>query len=135
MGEAFFVFAFLQQHEWLSYAGATTLEALMKRIVLTALYSATLAACTFPLQQRAATSSAPVEGASAPSHDQQCSQLRADIASAQHNQRTVAPGTSTPIIAAASEGKEDQKIHALQERFTQLGCVGNPARASSSPTH
>lgn len=70
-----------------------------------------------------------------PSHDQQCSALRADIASAQHNQRTTAPATSSAIIAAASEGKEDQRIRALQERYAGLGCAGSMMLESSSPTH
>jgi hypothetical protein len=107
----------------------------MKTIFAAALLCLPIAACTFALGRRAAT--APVSTAAATaapaSHDQLCSQLRADIGSSQHNQRTAPPGSNAPIIAAASEGKEDQKIEALQRRYSEMGCVGNPS-TSGSPT-
>ena len=66
-------------------------------------------------------------------HDQLCSQLRADIASGQHNQRAAVPATQTSIIAAASEGKEDQKIEALQKRYAELGCVSGAQPEGTAP--
>lgn len=90
--------------------------------------------CTFYLGRAAASREpATVTGTEAatptrpPSHDQQCSELRADIASSQHNQRSAAPTSQAPIIAAASAGKEDQRIEALQKRYAELGCVSAAA--------
>ncbi len=96
--------------------------------------------CTFFMGRTVAPApAAGAEASTAPaakaSHDQQCSQLRADIGSSEHNQRTVTPTTNAPIIAAASEGKEDQKINALRQRYAQMGCVGNAPPNGSSPTH
>jgi hypothetical protein len=92
--------------------------------------------CTFMLGRTAADRAATTPGADEPataaaakrpSHGQQCSQLRADIASSQHNQRDAQPATQSPIIAAASTGKEDQRIEALQKRYSELGCTGGAA--------
>ena len=95
--------------------------------------------CTFFIGRSVATSpagrsEAPATPAAKASHDQLCSELRADIASSQHNQRSAAPASNTAIIAAASEGKEDQKIEALRKRYAQMGCVGNPQPAGDAAT-
>jgi hypothetical protein len=112
----------------------------MKAIIFSIWSTLLLAGCysmsNHPATESSTTVPAPTkETAPSPSHDQQCSALRADIASAQHNQRTMAPATAAPIIAAASEGKEDQRIRALQERYAGLGCTGSMTLESSSPTH
>jgi hypothetical protein len=72
-----------------------------------------------------ASPTAAAKPAAAADHDQLCSQLRADIASSQHNQRAATPSTQAPIIAAATEGKQDQRIEAMQKRYDEMGCVGN----------
>lgn len=94
--------------------------------------------CTFALGRSAAqragsvapaeatTGAAVTKAAAKPDHERQCSQLRADIASSQHNQRASTPASNSPIIAAASTAKEDQRIEALQKRYAELGCVGTP---------
>ena len=112
----------------------------MKRFFYTVWTAQLLAGCysmpNHPVTQSSTTVAAPTgETPPSASRDQQCSALRADIASALHNQRTMAPATAAPIIAAASEGKEDQRIRALQERYAGLGCAGGVALESSSPTH
>ena len=112
----------------------------MRAIIYSAWTTVLLAGCYAMPQHHVTASSSTVQAATteappSPSHDQQCSALRADIASAQHNQRTLAPATTAPIIAAASEGKEDQRIKALQERYAALGCGGSTTLESSSPTH
>jgi hypothetical protein len=74
------------------------------------------AGCTFFMGRTVATSAGAGAAPAAPaaatnvSHEQLCSQLRADIASGQHNQRSAPPASNTSIIAAASEGKVDQKV-------------------------
>ena len=114
----------------------------MKTIAVVSLACLLSTGCTFFMGRAAAPAPAPAASTEAPagpaaraSHDQLCSQLRADIGSSEHNQRTVAPTTNTPIIAAASEGKEDQKISALRQRYAELGCVGNAPSDGNSPTH
>lgn len=109
----------------------------MKSILIVAAACVTLTGCSVMRGDRtpAAAATAPGEAAAAPGHAEACSQLRADIASSEHNQRTVAPATSAPIIAAASEGKTDQRIEALRQRYAELGCVGTPPPTSGSPTH
>lgn len=107
----------------------------MKHTAVAALACIALTACTLGLDRRDTESSTPVAGSSPPTHEQQCSALRADIASAEHNQRTIPPGSNAPIIAAASEAKEDRRIQALKDRYAQLGCAGIPVPASGSPTH
>jgi hypothetical protein len=115
-------------------------ESRMKTIAVASLACLVSTGCTFFMGRTVATvPTSSTEASAAPaaklSHDRLCSQLRADISSGQHNQRTTAPATNTPIIAAASEGKEDQKIEALRQRYSDMGCVGTPPPASSSPTH
>lgn len=112
----------------------------MKPIVYTTIATLLLGGCYAVTSHRSSESSATSSETNttmqaSPSHDQQCSALRADIASAQHNQRTVAPGTTAPIIAAASEGKEDQRIEALRQQYAALGCTDGSSPESSSPTH
>ena len=103
----------------------------MTRALLPLLVLLGVAGCTFMLGRTAADRAVTSPGtdelataaaAKAPSHAQQCSQLRADIASSQHNQRSAQPASQSPIIAAASTGKEDQRIEALQQRYADLGC-------------
>jgi hypothetical protein len=87
--------------------------------------------CTFYLGRAAADRTQTVaseEPAGKPAeHEQQCSSLRADISSSEHNQRASAPASNSPIIAAASVAKEDQRIEALRQRYAELGCVGKAA--------
>jgi hypothetical protein len=116
------------------------MENRMKTLAVATLACALTAGCTFFMGRSVAPApavkaEAPASPAAKVSHDQLCSQLRADIASSEHNQRTVAPSTNTPIIAAASEGKEDQKINALRQRYADLGCVGAAPADGNSPTH
>lgn len=87
--------------------------------------------CSFQLPGRA-PSSGDTESISATGELQagdqaaECSRLRADIASARHNQRNAPPTSNSPIIAAARAGKADQLIEEMQQRFDRLGCAKNP---------
>jgi hypothetical protein len=93
--------------------------------------------CSFQLGGRA-TSDGDADATSVTAQRQpadqatECSRLRADIASAQHNQRNAPPTSNSPIIAAASAGKADLRVEELQQRFDRLGCVKNPSATDAA---
>jgi len=93
--------------------------------------------CSFQLGRHAASdgdagsTSVPVPRQSA-NQAAECGRLRADIASAQHNQRNAPPTSNSSIIAAASAGKADRHIEEMQQRLERLGCVRNPSAADAA---
>lgn len=90
-----------------------------------------MASCTFALLKPAPTAAPPADAADL---NRECSSLRADIASGQHQQRNAPPTSSSPVIAEAAGAKADQKIEALKERYTSLGCaVTAPEPSATKP--
>ena len=94
--------------------------------------AALMASCSFVLFKP--TTPAAAAPADAADLNRECSSLRADIASGQHQQRNAPPTSSSPVIAEAAGAKADQKIEALKERYTSLGCaVTAPEPSATKP--
>jgi hypothetical protein len=103
-----------------------------KNLLLLLVAAALMASCTFELFKPPAPAAAPP--ADAADLNRECSSLRADIASGQHQQRNAPPTSSSPVIAEAAGAKADQKIEALKERYTSLGCaVTAPEPSATKP--
>jgi hypothetical protein len=74
------------------------------------------------------------EAAQSPSLGQECSSLRADIASARYKQQTLPPTSTSPIIADAATAKTDQRIDAMRQRYDSLECSKiAPAKLQADP--
>jgi hypothetical protein len=92
--------------------------------------TAILGGCVMP--QLAHQSPAPAPPVSAGSLSQECSNLRADIASARYRQRTAPATSNAPVIADAATAKAEQGIDALRQRYESLGCAKTaPANTSA----
>jgi hypothetical protein len=82
---------------------------------------AVMAGCV--MSQRAHEAPAPTSPVSAAARSQECSNLRADIASARYRQRSQPPTSNAPVIADAANAKTEQGIDAMSQRYESLGCA------------
>ncbi|MFI4913596.1 MAG: hypothetical protein ACHQAR_00150 [Steroidobacterales bacterium] len=80
-----------------------------------------VAACAW-MPQREHPSPQITADASPQARAAQCKDLRAEIAWYRKNQRAMPPTTNSPEIAAAQEGKTDNKIDELRQRLAALDC-------------
>jgi hypothetical protein len=87
--------------------------------------------CVMPPWARQSPAPSPPVGAA--SLSQECSNLRADIASARYRQRTAPATSNAPVIADAANAKAEQGIDALRQRYESLGCAKTaPADTSAA---
>jgi hypothetical protein len=89
------------------------------------LAAAVVCGCVMPQHDRASPPEL-TQPVSTASLGQECSALRADIASARYRQRTLPPTSNTPVIADAANAKVEQRIEAMRQRYESLGCAKVP---------
>jgi hypothetical protein len=89
--------------------------------------AAVLCGCVMP--QRARKVPALTQPVSVASLSQECSDLRADIASARYRQRTEPATSKAAVIAEAANAKAEQVIEALRQRYESMGCAKAAARS------